>query len=82
MGLQCAARNPSRRDRVDEVVPEWMLDLLLPPTDNGARAQWVAAAMLWLVVLVATRRWSKDARLLLWGLATVNLAWFLLRMAH
>ena len=59
-----------------------MLDLLLPRTDAGVAVQWAVMAPFWLIVLVATRRWSKDSRLLLWGLATVNVAWFMIRMAH
>lgn len=59
-----------------------MLELLLPRTDAGVYVQWVVMGFVWLIVLIATRRWSKDARLFIWGLATVNLAWFMLRMAH
>ena len=56
--------------------------MLLPRTDAGAKTQWIVAAVFWTAVMVAARRWSKDARLFLWGLATVNIAWFLIRMAH
>lgn len=63
-------------------MPEWTLDLLLPRTDAGVYVQWAVMMPLWLAVLIATRRWSKDARLFIWGLATVNLAWFMIRMAH
>jgi len=59
-----------------------MLDLLLPRTDGGVYVQWTVMGVFWLIVLVAIRRWSKDARLFIWGLATVNLAWFMIRMAH
>lgn len=59
-----------------------MLDLLLPRTDAGVYVQWAVMAPAWLIVMIATRRWSKDTRLLLWGLATVNVAWFMIRMAH
>ncbi len=59
-----------------------MLDLLLPRTDAGVHVQWAVVAPFWLAVIVATRRWSKDTRLFIWGLATVNLAWFMIRMAH
>jgi len=63
-------------------VPEWMVDLLLPRTDDGVTVQWAVMIPFWLVVVLTTRHWSKDARLLIWGMATMNLAWFLLRMAH
>lgn len=63
-------------------VPEWMLDLLLPRTDAGVYVQWAVMGTFWLLVIGFTRRRSKDARLFIWGLATVNLAWFMIRMAH
>ena len=59
-----------------------MVDLLLPRTDDGVTVQWAVMIPFWLVVVLTTRHWSKDARLLIWGMATMNLAWFLLRMAH
>ena len=59
-----------------------MLELLLPRTDAGVYVQWAVMGPLWMIVMIATRRWSKETRLLLWGLATVNLAWFMIRMAH
>ena len=75
-------RNRGAARGVQADVPEWMVDLLLPRTDDGVTVQWAVMLPFWLVVVVATRRWSKDARMLIWGLATINLAWFLLRMAH
>ena len=59
-----------------------MLELLLPRTDAGVAVQWLVASGFWLVVLVTSRRIDHSLRLLLWGLATINLAWFMLRMAH
>lgn len=59
-----------------------MLELLLPRTDAGVYVQWAVMGAFWFGALIATRRWSKDARLLVWGIATVNLAWFMIRMVH
>lgn len=59
-----------------------MLELLLPRTDAGVYVQWAVMVPLWLTLLITTRQWSKDARLFMWGLATVNVAWFMIRMAH
>jgi hypothetical protein len=36
----------------------------------------------WVLVIVSTRAWSKDYRLFVYGLATMNLAWFALRAVH
>lgn len=59
-----------------------ILDLLLPATDEAVRVQWVVMAFVWAAILVATRKLSKDYRLLVYGLLTVNLAWFALRAVH
>jgi len=68
--------------RVLHDVPEWMTDLLLPRTDDGVTAQWLIMVPFWLIVAVSARRLPRDIQLFIWGLATMNLAWFLLRMAH
>jgi hypothetical protein len=68
--------------RVAADVPEWMNDLLLPRTDDGVTVQWLIMVPLWLIVSFAARRLPREVQLLIWGLATMNLAWFLLRMAH
>ncbi len=59
-----------------------MTDLLLPRTDDGVTVQWLIMVPFWLIVAVSARRLPRDVQLLIWGLATMNLAWFLLRMAH
>lgn len=59
-----------------------VLDLLLPPTDRAVAIQWMVMVPLWLFAVVATWRWARDPRHLVWGLITMNLAWFALRAAH
>lgn len=59
-----------------------LLDVLLPSTDRAVTVQWVVMALFWMVVLWLSRKLSKDYRLLLYGLATVNAAWFAVRAIH
>jgi hypothetical protein len=63
-------------------VRDLLLDLLLPETDRGAVTQWIVMGVVWLVVLVSTRRWRREYRQFLVGLAIVNLAWFAVRTVH
>ena len=63
-------------------MPELLLDLLLPETDRGVAIQWLVMVPFWAVVLVVTRRRSKDVRTFLVGLAMINLAWFAARTIH
>ena len=58
-----------------------MSDLLLPRTDAGVAAQVVAAAAVYLIALVATRR-APDFRRFIVGLATLTAAFFALRTLH
>lgn len=64
------------------VVANLLIELALPRTDAGVYAQWVVMAVVWILVVWFTRRWSKDYRLFVYGLATVNAAWFAVRAIH
>jgi len=59
-----------------------MLDLLQPRTDAGVNVQWAVMTPAW--ALIVWRTWSirREVRLLIWGVISLNLAWFLIRMAH
>ena len=61
---------------------ELLLDLLLPETDRAAIVQWVVMAIVWTLVFAGTRRWRREYRVFLVGLAVINLAWFAVRTAH
>ncbi len=74
--------NPGRPSPVREVVPDWFVDLLLPPTDRAATIQWVVAALFWAVAIPTAWRAGREVGLLAIGLALCTFAWFLLRMAH
>ena len=71
-----------RNHRVDESVPDIVMDLLLPPTDRAVAVQWAVMTPFWIVVLITTRGWNKDVRTFLMGLAMLNLAWFAVRTLH
>ena len=68
--------------RVGADVGEFLLDLLLPKTDQGVFIQWGVAALVWPVVLFFARNASKDVRTFVIGLAVLNLAWFAARTVH
>lgn len=68
--------------RVGADVGEFLLDLLLPKTDQGVFIQWGVAALVWPVVLFFVRNASKDVRTFVIGLAVLNLAWFAARTIH
>ena len=61
---------------------DFLLDLLLPRTDRAVFIQWAVMIPFWVIVVIATRRLSKDVRTFIVGLAFVNLAWFAFRMVH
>lgn len=61
---------------------ELLLDLALPKTDRGVFIQWIIMGAFWPVVLLATRKASKDVRTFTFGLAMLNLAWFAARTIH
>ncbi|MGI9606120.1 MAG: hypothetical protein ACR2P0_08280 [Acidimicrobiales bacterium] len=63
-------------------MPEPLLDFLLPETDRGVAIQWLVAVPFWIVVVILTRRQSKDIRTFIYGLAMLNLAWFAARTIH
>ena len=68
--------------RVGADVGEFLLDLLLPKTDQGVFIQWGVAALVWPVVLFFARNASKDVRTFVIGLAVLNIAWFAARTIH
>ena len=68
--------------RVGADVGEFLLDLLLPKTDQVVFIQWGVAALVWPVVLFFARNASKDVRTFVIGLAVLNLAWFAARTVH
>jgi len=59
-----------------------LLDLALPRTDAGVAVQWAVMVPVWIVALVWAPRLSAEARRLVIGLVSVNLAWFVVRMLH
>ena len=61
---------------------EFLTGLALPKTDAMVFVQWAVMVPMWLIVFVVTRKRSKDARLFIYGLAMLNLAWFALRAVH
>lgn len=67
---------------VCRVVPDWLLDLLLPATDQAVRTQWIVASLFWAAAIALARRANREVGMLAIGLALCTLAWFLLRAAH
>lgn len=61
---------------------DFLLDLVLPKTDQMVYIQWVIAAVFWLVVLVAVRNWHREGRTFTLGLAVITFAWFAARTVH
>jgi hypothetical protein len=61
---------------------DFLLDLVLPPSDQAVMIQWAVMVPFWLVVLGVTRHRSKDTRTFIIGLAVLNLAWFVARTIH
>lgn len=61
---------------------EVALDLVLPKTDRVVAIQWMVMGPLWLFAIALSWQYERDIRHFLWGLCTINLAWFLARMVH
>lgn len=61
---------------------ELLHDLALPETDRGAVIQWIVAALVFGVAFVATRRWRREYRVFLLGVAVCTFAWFGVRAVH
>jgi len=59
-----------------------IIDFLLPKTDAGVYFQWASGLIFWLIVIFLTRKKQKDIRLLIYGLAIFNCAWFAIRTLH
>ncbi len=59
-----------------------IVDLLLPRTDAGVAVQWAIMVPVWIVSIIATRRWPRDFRHFVYGLIMMNLAWFAIRAVH
>lgn len=57
------------------------MEILLPRTDAGVFAQAVAGAVVLATALWLVRR-DRDFRLLVLGVSTVTVAWFVLRAVH
>lgn len=73
---------PFESGRVVDAMRDFLLDLVLPPSDRAVMIQWAIMAPLWLIALVATRHRSKDTRTFVIGVVVLNLAWFVARMIH
>lgn len=63
-------------------MPQFLIDLALPKTDSAVFIQWAVMAPFWLAVFVGIRKMSKDARMFVYGVAMLNLAWFAFRTVH
>lgn len=61
---------------------DFFVDLALPKTDRAVAIQWAVMVPVWLAVFFFTRKRSKDARLFIYGVAMLNLAWFAFRTVH
>lgn len=61
---------------------EFLTDLALPKTDRAVFIQWAVMVPFWILVFVAVRKLSKDARMFFYGVAMLNLAWFAFRTVH
>lgn len=61
---------------------ELLLDLALPETDRGVALQWGILGPIWLFAIGLSWQYERDIRHFMWGLVTINLAWFLARMVH
>lgn len=61
---------------------DFVLDILLPPTDRVVLIQWLVMIPFWLGAIFATRSQPKDIRTFVIGLAMLNLAWFAARTIH
>lgn len=61
---------------------DFVLDILLPPTDRIVLIQWLVMIAFWIGVIIATRNKTKDTRTFVIGLAMLNLAWFAARTIH
>ena len=59
-----------------------LLEIALPRTDAGVAVQWIVAAAVWLVLVIAVWRQPRDIQLFAWGLIVMNLALFSLRTVH
>lgn len=61
---------------------QFLIDLALPKTDAAVFVQWAIMVPLWIAVFFGIRKLSKDARLFVYGVAMLNLAWFAFRTVH
>ena len=61
---------------------QFLVDLALPKTDTMVFIQWGVMVPLWILAFYASRKMSKDARLFIYGIAMLNLAWFAFRTVH
>ncbi len=61
---------------------EVVLDVILPKTDRIVAIQWAIMGPIWLFVIALSWQYERDIRHFLWGICTINFAWFLARMIH
>lgn len=61
---------------------ELALDVVLPKTDRTVGIQWAIMGPIWLFMIALSWQYERDIRHFMWGLCTINLAWFLARMVH
>ena len=61
---------------------DFLLDLVLPETDQAVAVQWAVMGVVWSVLTIVTWRADRDIRHFVWGCATLNLGWFMARMVH
>ncbi len=60
----------------------FLLEVFLPRTDAGVAVQWAVMVPIWLISVWLVRRRPIEIKQFVWGLAILNLGWFMARMAH
>jgi len=61
---------------------EFLLDIALPKTDRVVAIQWAVMGPIWLFLIGLSWQFERDIRHFLWGICTINFAWFMFRMVH
>jgi len=61
---------------------DFLLDIAFPKTDRIVAIQWGIMGPIWLFTIALSWQYDRDVRHFLWGLCTINFAWFMFRMVH
>jgi len=61
---------------------EFLIDIALPKTDRVVAIQWAVMGPIWLFLIGLSWQFERDIRHFLWGICTINFAWFMFRMVH